>query len=129
MFVLDFVEGSTTASTALGITKVYNTNDNIKLINNQLQMITPGMYEISGNITVESTATSGNFGAMIYANGEQVSNGAIVSAQEANQVATIPIYGVVEVTPTNTSGYGIISFMPSGTPTVLSGQVSIKLIV
>lgn len=120
--------GLTATSTPIGIQVENETNKNIYVNNDIFYIKETGVYEICGTATVESTGT-GNYGSAIYSESKQIANNFINEATASGELSTIPIYAVVEIIKSQSNGYAELSILPVGTPTIVSGTISIKRIV
>lgn len=127
MLTFNLVASNTTANTAVAISQTINTNNNLNISNNQIQVKTPGYYEIIGNAIITSTAAD-EYGIGVYANNSSQGTASYNVATGASETTTIPIYSVVNIISTSESGYATIELMPVGTPTIVGGTISIKKI-
>lgn len=125
MLNVNLVAGNTTANTAVAITQAINTNNNLNISNNQIQVLNPGIYEIVGNATVTSSAAD-DYGLGVYANNELQGIESVNLATGASETTTIPIYAVVNIINTTVNGYATIAFMPVGAPVIVGGNISVK---
>lgn len=115
------------ATNPLSFTVDVNTNSSLIVNGNSVQITIPGIYEVVGAVTAESSA-SGAYGLSVYANGSAYASPFINLAAAGDEETTIPVYAVVDIVENNVSGYATITFVPTGAPTIVSGTISIKRI-
>lgn len=115
------------AASQLPFTVKFNTNTNINVKNNSAQITTPGIYEIVGEVNATSTA-QGDFGIYIFNNGDAYGNAYTAYAAATDLSYTIPIYTAIDVINSSSDDFVTLTFVPTGTPDIVNGTISIKKI-
>lgn len=127
MIILNLSPG-TTSTDKVGFSIVLNTNNNIKENDSTIQFLEPGLYEINGIATITSTG-SGNYGLKIQTNDEVDKMEAYNKASASDETTTIPLHCVIEVDRKLNGKIASVSIIPVGSPTIVSGNMSIVRIV
>lgn len=126
MILCDMTPATMTTGVAVGLTETYNTNNNLELVADAIQIKQPGFYEIIGEATVTSGA-AGNYGVMVNINDEPYGTESYAKAAEASEIVTIPIYAVANVVSADAEDFVEVTFTPVGTsPVLVQGTISIK---
>lgn len=127
MLLCKLIAGATADDTPTTIAVVTNTNNNVQIANNKVLFKEAGWYEIIGVVTVTSTV-AGEYGVCLNANGVPVSAQSVGLATGADETVTLPVYGVVDITNCPLNEIASVEVMPIGAPTIVDGNVSVKLL-
>lgn len=128
MITLNVTAGTTTTNTPIGLSLGMNTNNKLELSNNSVVFKTPGIFEITGEVSLTNSSATAT-GISIYANGTAYGNQITYTAGSTTDNVIIPIYSVIEIDSSIINNYATVNFIPVGTPTIVNGLISIKEIV
>lgn len=127
MIILNITPSNASNGTPIHFSVELNTNNGLLYKNNSIDVITPGLYEIIGEATLESS-DGVSTGLMIYADNNIVGDAATFKASASGEIQTVPLYAVINAKATNVNTHVNVDIMPVGSPVIVGGTFSMKLI-
>lgn len=126
MLKLNATSGTLTANSTIPFTQEFNSNDRFIFNNNTIQINSLGFTEINGCLTLIATAI-GDVTINMYDKNNNVLASYTQTFSAIGDYATIPIYNLLRIIPTNISnGLDSVTFKVNSTVTINNGIITVK---
>lgn len=102
-----------------------NTNDNITTTTSEVYIKKPGIYKITGMVTLTST-TTGVFGISTVVNGEIYKANSTSNYGDDAKYTTFPLLTVIKVDKSNNNEFVKVQFNPMGSSVCNGGNIVIE---